>query len=153
MNQRIGARLLELGMSLPSPPPAVGSYRPSARQGDLVYTSGQLPFVDGTLLIRGKVGVEVPVEEAVEAARICAVNALAAASVVTDLDAVTHVLKMTAYIACPPGFIEQATVANGASDLLVEVFGELGSHARAAVGVAALPLDAPVELEMILGLG
>jgi enamine deaminase RidA (YjgF/YER057c/UK114 family) len=129
----------------------LASYVPAQVTGNLLYTAGQLPFVDGALVQTGKVGGEVSAQEAVELARICVLNGLAAAqSVLGSLDRITQVVKVNGYVASMPDFIGQPTVLNGASELLGQIFGERGIHARAAVGVAVLPLDAPVEVELIL---
>ncbi len=145
------ARLQDLGLTLPDLVPPVASYVPAVRTGSYVYTAGQLPLRDGALLHAGKVGAEVTSDEAVECARQCVLNALAAVgSTVGDLSAITRVVKVTGFVASDPGFTAQPTVMNGASDLLGEVFGDAGQHARSAVGVAALPLDAPVEVELVV---
>jgi enamine deaminase RidA (YjgF/YER057c/UK114 family) len=144
-------RLTELGLSLPAVTKPLASYVPAVVTGDLVYTAGQLPLVDGVLPATGKVGAEVSPDDAAGYARICALNALAAAaSVIGSLDRVTRVVKVVGFVASAPGFTAHAGVMNGASDLLGEVFGEAGKHARSSVGVAVLPLDAPVEVELIL---
>jgi enamine deaminase RidA (YjgF/YER057c/UK114 family) len=143
-------RLAELGLTLPEVARPVAAYVPAVRSGALVWTSGQLPFVHGTLAATGKVGAEVDPAEAVELARICALNALAAISAeVGDLAAVRRIVKVVGYVASAPDFSGQPQVINGASDLLGQVFGDAGAHARSAVGVAVLPLDAPVELEIV----
>jgi len=143
-------RLAELGLTLPEVVPPLAAYVPAVRTGDHVYTSGQLPLVKGELGVTGKVGAEVSAEEAKEQARICAVNALAAIkSLVGDLSQVVRIVKVVGFVASAPGFTGQPQVVNGASELLGEVFGEAGKHARSAVGVAVLPLDAPVEVEVI----
>ena len=147
-------RLAALGLALPAVTPPLAAYVPAVRTGAYVYTSGQLPFVDGALQMTGKVGAEVGVAEAAALARICALNALAAvASVSGGLSAVIRVVKVTGFVASAPGFNSQPQVVNGASELLIEVFGEAGRHARSAVGVAELPLDAPVEVELIAEVG
>jgi enamine deaminase RidA (YjgF/YER057c/UK114 family) len=144
-------RLAELGLKLPVLAKPVAAYVPAIVTGNLVYTSGQLPFVDGVLQGTGKVGAEVSAEDAATYARTCALNALAAAaSVIGSLDRVTRVVKVVGFVASAPDFSGQPGVINGASELLGEVFGEPGQHARSAVGVAVLPLDAPVEVELIL---
>jgi enamine deaminase RidA (YjgF/YER057c/UK114 family) len=145
-------RLTELGLVLPPVAAAVAAYVPARRSGSLVFTSGQLPTVDGALPVRGKVGAEVSPEQAAELARTCALNALAAVDALVGLDAVVGVVKVVGFVASVPGFTGQPAVINGASNLLVEVFGEAGAHARSAVGVAALPLDAPVEVELTVEL-
>jgi enamine deaminase RidA (YjgF/YER057c/UK114 family) len=145
------ARLAELGLELPEVAAPVAAYVPALRSGDLVYTSGQLPTVDGRLLATGKVGTEVSPEQAKELARRAALNALAAvASVVGDLSAVRRVVKVVGFVASDPSFTGQSGVINGASELLGEVFGDAGQHARSAVGVAVLPLDSPVEVEIVV---
>ncbi len=148
---QIDARLRELGIDIPEVATPVANYVPARTTGNLLYTAGQLPFVDGALVATGKVGAEVSVNQAVELARIATLNALAAAqSVLGSLDRITQVVKVNGFVASSPDFIQQPTVLNGASELLGEIFGEIGIHARAAVGVAVLPLDAPVELELIV---
>ncbi|WP_055478989.1 RidA family protein [Sphaerimonospora mesophila] len=143
-------RLAELGLALPDVVPPVAAYLPAVRTGDYVYTSGQIPVVDGKLGVTGKVGAEVSAEEAKELARICALNAMAALkSVVGDLSKVVRIVKVVGFVASAPDFTGQPVVVNGASELLGEVFGDAGRHARSAVGVASLPLDAPVEVELI----
>lgn len=143
-------RLAELGLTLPDVVPPVAAYLPAVRTGDYVYTSGQIPVVDGKLGVTGKVGAEVSAEEAKELARICALNAMAAVkSVVGDLSKVVRIVKVVGFVASAPDFTGQPAVVNGASELLGEVFGDAGRHARSAVGVAALPLDAPIEVELI----
>jgi enamine deaminase RidA (YjgF/YER057c/UK114 family) len=147
-------RLAALGLTLPPVAAPVAAYIPAVRTGSYVYTSGQLPLVDGKLQGTGKVGDAVSVEEAAKLARIAALNALAAASSVAGgLDAITRVVKVTCFIASAPAFTGQAQVANGASELLIEVLGEAGRHARSAVGMAVLPLDSPVEVELIAEVG
>ncbi len=144
-------RLAELGLTLPEVVPPLAAYVPAVRSGSLVWTSGQLPMVAGVMAATGKVGAEVDPEAAKSLARICALNALAAiASVTGGLAAVRRVVKVVGFVASAPGFTGQPGVVNGASELLGEVFGEAGRHARSAVGVAVLPLDAPVEVEVIV---
>ena len=148
------ARLRELGHELPEVPEPAGVYMPAVRAGPLIFTAGQLPFENGELPEIGKVGGAVTLEKAREAARRCALNALAAAaSEAGGLDRVARVVKVTGYVASTPEFDRQPEVINGASDLISEVFGDAGRHARAAVGVAVLPLDAPVEVELVAELG
>jgi enamine deaminase RidA (YjgF/YER057c/UK114 family) len=144
------ARLRDLGIVLPTVVPPVAAYLPARRSGQHVYTSGQLPMVDGALPATGKVGTDVTPEQAYDLARICALNALAAIDALVGLDSVTSVVKVVGYVASDPNFTGQPAVINGASELLGEIFGEPGRHARSAVGVAALPLDAPVEVELIV---
>lgn len=144
------ARLEELGFELPSVAAPLASYVPATRVGGQVWTSGQLPVIDGELPATGKVGAEVSVERAKELARTAALNALAAIDAVAGLDNITRVVKVVGFVASDPSFTEQAAVINGASDFLGEVFGETGVHARSAVGVAVLPKDSPVEIEVIV---
>ena len=146
----VTARLGELGLELPHVVAPVGSYVPAVRAGSLVFTSGQLPMVGGQLSAVGKVGALVTAEQAKELARTCALNALAAIDALVGLDSVVRVVKVVGFVASTPDFTGQPGVVNGASELLGEVFGEAGAHARSAVGVAALPLDAPVEVELIV---
>ncbi|MBO3743540.1 RidA family protein [Actinoplanes flavus] len=143
------ARLAELGLTLPSVAAPVASYVPAVQSGSHVYVSGQLPFVDGKLPQAGKVGAEVTVEEATALARICALNALAAIDALVGLGRIVKIVKVGGFVASAPGFTAQPAVINGASDLFAAVLGEQGRHARAAVGVAELPLGAPVEVEVI----
>lgn len=146
---RIRQRLAELGLELPAVAAPVAAYVPAVRTGDHVLTSGQLPFVDGSLPRTGKVGAEVTAEQAAELAATCCLNALAAIEdLVGSLDQIVRVVKLTGFVASDPSFTGQPSVINGASELLGEVFGERGAHARSAVGVAVLPMDAPVELEL-----
>jgi enamine deaminase RidA (YjgF/YER057c/UK114 family) len=147
------ARLKELGIELPEVAKPLASYVPAVRSGNLVYTSGQLPTQAGKLAATGKVGADVTAEQGKEFARICALNALAAVDSLVGVDAVTQVVKVVGFVASAPGFNGQPGVINGASDLLAEVFGDHGSHARSAVGVAELPLDAPVEVELVVEVG
>ncbi len=147
----IAARLAELGLELPAVAKPVAAYVPAVVTGNLVFTAGQLPFVDGALPATGKVGADVTPEDAVILARRCALNALAAAAeAIGSLDRVTRVVKAVVFVNSAPGFTGQPGVANGGSELLGEVFGAAGRHARSAVGVSELPLDSPVELELIL---
>jgi enamine deaminase RidA (YjgF/YER057c/UK114 family) len=152
---RVADRLAELGLTLPPVAAPVAAYVPAVVDGQLVWTSGQLPFVDGALPATGLVGDGeglVPAEDAAHLARLCALNALAAIGSVADLDAVTRIVKVVGFVASAPGFTGQPVVVNGASDLLGQVFGDAGRHARSAVGVAALPLGAPVEVEVVAAL-
>ncbi len=142
-------RIRELGLELPEPVAPLASYVPTARTGSLVYTSGQVPFVKGELHVLGKVGAEVDLDQAVEQARICALNCVAALKAeVGELSRITRIVKLVVFVASAPDFYAQPQVANGASDLLAEIFGDAGRHARSAVGVAELPLNAPVEVEL-----
>lgn len=144
-------KLVELGLQLPAVAKPVAAYVPAVRDGNIVYTSGQIALVNGALKYTGKVGGAVTLEEGYDAARICCLNALAAVkSMIGSLDNVERVLKVTAFIASAPGFTAQPKVANGASELLAQLFGEAGQHARSAVGVAELPLDTPVEVELVV---
>ena len=144
-------RLQALGLALPAVATPVAAYIPAVRSGHHVFTSGQLPMRDGQLMLTGKVGGEVTQEEAVECAQQCALNALAAIRAeVGDLSAVKRIVKGVVFVASTPDFTGQPLVANGVSELLGEVFGEAGRHARSAVGVTALPLDAPVEVEIVV---
>jgi enamine deaminase RidA (YjgF/YER057c/UK114 family) len=143
-------RLQELGINLPPVSAPLAAYVPARRSGRLVFTSGQLPFVDGALPMTGKVGAAVSLEDAGSLARTAALNALAAVHDLVGLDAVVGVVKVVGYVASAPEFTGQPAVVNGASALLGEVFGTAGAHARSAVGVAVLPLDSPVEIELIV---
>ncbi|MCU1513292.1 MAG: RidA family protein [Microbacteriaceae bacterium] len=148
---KLDDRLAELGIVIPSVSAPAGAYVPAVITGNLVFTAGQLPFVDGVLPATGKVGAEVDADSAKAYARTCALNALAAAqSVIGSLDRVTRVVKVVGFVASDPSFSGQPGVINGASELLGELFGDAGLHARSAVGVAVLPLDSPVEIELIL---
>ena len=149
-NSRIEARLAELGLALPAVAAPVAAYVPAVVSGNYVYTSGQLPFVDGKLTSTGKVGAGVSAEDAKKLAATSAINAIAALkSVIGDLDRVIRIVKVVGFVASDPSFTGQPGVVNGASELLGEVFGAAGVHARSAVGVAVLPLDSPVEVELI----
>jgi enamine deaminase RidA (YjgF/YER057c/UK114 family) len=154
MNQPMNTpeeKLAALGLSVPEVATPVASYVPALRSGSYVYTSGQLPMRDGQLMLTGKVGGEVSQEEAVECAQQCALNALAAVRAeVGELSAVKRIVKVVAFVASTPDFTGQPLVANGVSELLGEVFGEAGRHARSAVGVNVLPLDSPVEVELVV---
>lgn len=147
-----GERLRELGLTLPAVAVPAGAYIPARRSGTLVFTAGQVPFVDGVLAATGKVGAEISPEQGYELARTCTLNALAAVDELVGLDAVAGVVKVVGFVASAPGFTGQPGVVNGASELLGEVFGEAGRHARSAVGVAELPLGAPVEIELVVEL-
>lgn len=147
----IADRLNELGIDLPPVAAPVAAYVPTVQTGSLVYTSGQLPFVAGVLSATGKVGAEVSAAEATQFARIAVLNALAAvAAEVGSLERVRRVVKLVGFVASSPDFTGQPGVINGASELIGEIFGDAGKHARSAVGVAVLPLDAPVEIELIV---
>jgi enamine deaminase RidA (YjgF/YER057c/UK114 family) len=143
-------RLAALGLKLPPVTQPLAAYLPAVRTGDYVYTAGQLPMVEGKLLATGKVGAEVAAHDAAALARTCALNALAAAaSVAGSLSQITRIVKVTGFVASTPDFTGQAQVVNGASELLLDVFGDAGRHARSAIGTAVLPRDAPVEIELI----
>ena len=147
-------RITQLGLTLPSDTPPLAAYVPAVRSGNLVFTAGQLPRRDGELVATGKVGAEVTPQVATEAAAACALNALAAIKgEIGDLSAVRRVVKVVVFVASTPDFTGQPAVANGASELLGQVFGDAGKHARSAVGVAALPLDVPVEVEVVVEVG
>ncbi|MFG2618977.1 RidA family protein [Streptomyces sp. NPDC048507] len=149
MSGVVEARIAELGLTLPEVVPPLATYQPAVRSGAYVYTAGQLPMVQGKLPLTGKVGAEVSAEQAKELAATCALNALAAVkSVVGDLDKIARVVKVVGFVASAPDFTAQPGVLNGASELLGEILGDKGVHARSAVGVAVLPLDAPVEVEI-----
>jgi enamine deaminase RidA (YjgF/YER057c/UK114 family) len=144
-------RLAELGLHLPEVTPPLAAYVPAVRSGNLVFVSGQLPMVDGQLQLAGKVGADVTVEQAKGLAQRCALNALAAAAEMAGgLEKIVRVVKLVGYVACEPAFIQQPQVVNGASELLGHVLGDAGKHSRVAVGVAALPLGAPVEVELVV---
>jgi enamine deaminase RidA (YjgF/YER057c/UK114 family) len=147
----IEKKLEQLGLSLPDAPKPVAAYLPAKQSGKLVFTAGQLPMVDGVLISKGLLGKDVEVEEASKAARICTLNALAAIKgIVGDLDRIKQIVRVVGYVASIPTFTQQPAVVNGASELLLEVFGESGKHARSAVGMAALPLNASVEIELTI---
>lgn len=149
MSGVVEAKLAELGLTLPEVVPPLATYQPAVRSGSYVYTAGQLPMVKGNLPVTGKVGAEVSPEQARELAATCALNALAAVkSVIGDLDKIARVVKVVGFVASAPDFTAQPGVLNGASELLGAVLGDKGVHARSAVGVAVLPLDAPVEIEI-----
>ena len=154
MAQDPEARLRELGYELPAVPEPAGAYVPATRAGTLIFTAGQVPFERGELHRTGKVGDAVGLEEARQTARICALNALAAAAAEAGgLNKIRRIVKVTGFVASAPDFNDQPQVINGASELIGEVFGEAGLHARSAVGVAELPLNAPVEVELVAELG
>lgn len=144
------ARLRELGYELPGVAKPLASYVPAVRVGNQVWTSGQLPLVEGALPVTGKVGADLTTEQAQEQARIAALNALAAIDAEVGLDNISRVLKIVGFVASDPDFEDQPVVINGASDFIGDVFGDAGTHARSAVGVAALPKNAPVEIELIV---
>lgn len=149
-SSRIEERLAELGLKLPAVAAPLAAYVPAVTSGGYVYTSGQLPFVEGKLTTTGKVGAEVTAQEAKDLAAVCILNAIAAVkSVIGDLDRITRIVKVVGFVSSDATFTGQPGVVNGASELLGEVFGEAGIHARSAVGVAVLPLDSPVEVELV----
>ncbi|MET9492250.1 RidA family protein [Nocardia sp. NPDC006630] len=141
--------LEKLGLTVPAVAAPVAAYIPAVRTGNLVYTSGQLPFVNGQLTVTGKVGAEVSTAQAAEAAQLCALNALAAVHDLVGLDNVVRIVKVVGFVASAPGYSDQPLVINGASEFLGEVFGDAGVHARSAVGVSELPKNTPVEVELI----
>jgi len=149
----VADRLAELGLELPPVATPLAAYVPAVRTGSLVFTSGQLPMVDGQIAAVGKVGALVSPEQAKELARTCALNALAAVDALVGLDSVVRVVRIVGYVASMPDFTGQPGVVNGASELIGEVFGDAGVHARSAIGVAVLPLDAPVEVELTVEVG
>jgi len=149
----IKEKLAELGLTLPVAAAPVAAYVPAVKTGNLVFTAGQLPIVDGKVLITGKVGAEVTPEQAKDMAQICALNALAAISLVADIDQIERIIRVGGFVNGVPGFVAIPQVVNGASELLIKLFGEVnGKHARTAIGVAELPLNAPVEIEMVIQL-
>ena len=144
-------KLASIGIKLPSPPAPAGSYVPLVISHNLVFVAGQIPTEEGQVKFKGKVGRDITIEVAQQAARLCAINALShLKSALGSLDRIRRVVKVTGFVNCDPSFVEHAKVVNGASDLLVQVFGETGKHARAAVGVSSLPLDSAVEVEFIV---
>jgi enamine deaminase RidA (YjgF/YER057c/UK114 family) len=148
---KVEQRLTELGFTLPEVAAPAGSYLPAMISGNLVFTAGQIPLIDGKLMATGKLGAEITAEHGAEIAQRCALNALAAVkSVLGDLDRVKQVVKVVGFVSSVPGFSSQPAVINGASEFLQQVFGDAGKHARSAVGVSVLPLDAPVEIELIV---
>jgi enamine deaminase RidA (YjgF/YER057c/UK114 family) len=147
----IESRIKVIGLSLPEVPKPVAAYIPAKQSGNLVFTAGQLPMVNGELFSKGLLGQDVEVDEANKAARICTLNALAAIKgVIGDLDRIKQIVRVVGYVASVPTFTQQPAVVNGASELLLEIFGENGKHARSAVGMAVLPLNASVEIELIV---
>jgi enamine deaminase RidA (YjgF/YER057c/UK114 family) len=150
----IEKKMRGLGLELPEVPKPVASYVPAVRSGNYVYTSGQVPFVKGELMHRGKLGGDLTIEQGYECARVTALNCLAAVkSVIDDLDRVKQIVRVTGFINSAPGFTDQPKVLNGASDLLVEIFGERGKHSRLALGTSELPLGAPLEIDMVVEIG
>jgi enamine deaminase RidA (YjgF/YER057c/UK114 family) len=149
----INEKIISLGLTLPTAAAPVAAYVPAVKSGNLVFTAGQLPVLDGKVVKEGKVGTEVSPEDAKALAQICALNALAAIALVADLDQIERVVRVGGFVNCAPGFVAIPAVVNGASEFLLKVFGEVnGKHARTAVGVAELPLNAPIEIELIVQL-
>ncbi|CAB5240479.1 unannotated protein [freshwater metagenome] len=148
MTTDVRAKLAELGITLPVAALPVAAYVPAVRTGNLVFTAGQLPLVDGAMAGTGKVDGEVTVERAKELAQICALNALAAVALVADINKITKVVRVVGYVNGVPGFINHPAVVNGASELFIHIWGDAGKHARTAVGIAELPLNSPVEIEL-----
>ena len=149
----INEKIISLGLTLPTAAAPVASYVPAVKSGNLIFTAGQLPVLDGKVVKEGKVGAEVSPEDAKALAQICALNALAAIALVADLDQIERVVRVGGFVNCAPGFVAIPAVVNGASEFLLKVFGEVnGKHARTAVGVAELPLNAPIEIELIVQL-
>ena len=149
----VNEKIISLGLTLPTAAAPVAAYVPAVKSGNLVFTAGQLPLLDGKVVKEGKVGAEVSPEDAKALAQICALNALAAIALVADLDQIERVVRVGGFVNCAPGFVAIPAVVNGASEFLLKVFGEVnGKHARTAVGVAELPLNAPIEIELIVQL-
>jgi len=142
-------KIKELGLQLPEPPKPLAAYIPAKQVGNLVFTAGQLPMVNGEIILKGLLGQDVEIDPAYNAAKICTLNALSAIKgVIGDLDKIKQVVRVVGYVASVPTFTQQPAVVNGASELLLEIFGENGKHARSAVGMAVLPLNAAVEIEL-----
>ena len=152
MHAVLRERLAAVGLTLPEVVPPIAAYVPAVQIGNLIYSSGQLPMVNGALAMTGKVGAGVTPEQAKEMAQVCALNALAAIGTLCNLDDIAQIVKVTGFVASAPGFTGQSTVINGASELFGALFGDGGKHARSAVGVAELPVGAPVEVEVIVAL-
>ena len=148
MSTDVRAKLAEKGLTLPVAKKPLAAYVPAVRTGNIVFTAGQLPLVDGVITKTGKVGSDVTVEEAYELAKICAINALAAVELVAPIDSIVKVVRIVCYVNGAPGFVSQPAVANGASELFMHIWGEAGVAARSALGVAELPLNSPVEVEL-----
>ena len=148
---RVEKRLDEVGLFLPQIPKPLAAYIPAKKVGNLVFTAGQLPIVNGELICKGLLGQDIQIDEAFQAARICTLNALAAVKgVIDDLDKIVQIVRIVGYVAGTQNFVQQPAVINGASELILEIFGELGKHARSAIGVSSLPLNASVEIELTL---
>ena len=151
MTTNIQDRLVELNIEIPKPVVPLGSYTPAVQSGNLVYVSGQLPMQDGKLIYKGHLGEDISIEQGYEAARLCAINAISAVTTVEgDLDKIKRIVKLNGYVMSSPDFYDQPKVINGASELLFDVFGDIGIHSRAAVGVSNLPLGSCVELDLIV---
>ena len=148
MSVDVRAKLAEKGLVLPVSSKPIAAYVPAVRTGNIVFTAGQLPMVDGKIAREGKVGLDVTVEEAYELAKICALNALAAVELVAPVDSIVKVVRIVCYVNGAPGFTSQPAVANGASELFISIWGDGAKHARSAVGIAELPLNSPVEIEL-----
>jgi enamine deaminase RidA (YjgF/YER057c/UK114 family) len=148
MSTDVRAKLAELGLTLPVAALPIAAYVPAVRTGNIVFTAGQLPLVDGAMAETGKTGGDVSVERAKELAQICALNALAAAALVADINKIVKVVRVVGYVNGIPGFVNHPAVVNGASELFVHIWGDAGKHARSAIGVAELPLNSPVEIEL-----
>lgn len=148
----VRAKLAELGLELPEATTPLAAYVPAVRTGNLVFTAGQLPFVNGKLPFTGKIGAEVSVEQAKELAKIAALNCLSAVETVASIDDVVQIVRVVGYINGAPGFVDQSAAVNGASELFVLIFGEAGKHARSSIGVAELPMNAPIEIELTVEL-
>jgi enamine deaminase RidA (YjgF/YER057c/UK114 family) len=151
MAGRIEQRLKDLGIVLPTAATPIANYVPAVRTGSLLFVAGQLPLVDGKVAMEGKLGESVSLEQGAESARLCALNIMAQTkAAIGDLDNVVRIVKLTGFVACTPGFAQHPQVVNGASDVMVQVFGDIGRHARAAVGAPSLPRNAPVEVEAVI---
>ena len=152
MSTDVRAKLAEKGLTLPVATMPLAAYVPAVRTGNIVFTAGQLPIVDGAITKTGKVGSDVTVEEAYELAKICAINALAAIELVTPVDSIVKIVRIVCYVNGAPGFVSHPAVANGASELFMHIWGDAGVAARSAIGVAELPLNSPVEVELTVEL-
>jgi enamine deaminase RidA (YjgF/YER057c/UK114 family) len=152
MSTDVRAKIAEKGLTLPVATKPLAAYVPAVRTGNIVFTAGQLPMVDGAIAKTGKVGAEVTVEEAYELAKICALNALAAVELVAPVDSIVQVVRIVCYVNGAPGFVSHPAVANGASELFMHIWGNAGVAARSAIGVAELPLNSPVEVELTVEL-
>jgi enamine deaminase RidA (YjgF/YER057c/UK114 family) len=144
----VKAKLSEMGLTLPIAAKPVAAYVPAIRTGNLIFTAGQLPLVEGAMSLTGKIGEKISIDQGKELARICALNCLAAVQTVADVNTIVKIVRVVGYVNGIPGFTSQPAVINGASELFLQIWGESGKHARSAIGVAELPLDAPVEVEL-----